>query len=108
MIHLSEQVKLAELGTELAIVKSHGQHTYLEEGPQGLLGSGENGYFFSGSWGALVIILGELGSKLIILGIKEALPESKKKKGKASILLDFLNFSSASGGASPPDPPLKF
>ena len=38
-------------------------------GPQGFLGSGENGYLFSGSWGALVIILGELGSKLIILGI---------------------------------------
>ena len=31
MIHLSEQVKLAELETEQVIVKSHGQHTYLEE-----------------------------------------------------------------------------
>ena len=29
MIHLSEQVKLAEL--EQLLVKSHGQHTYLEE-----------------------------------------------------------------------------
>ena len=37
--------------------------------PQGLWGSGENGYLFSGGWGALVIILGELVSKLIILGI---------------------------------------
>ena len=37
--------------------------------PQGFWGSGENGYLFSGDWGALVIILGELGSKLIILGI---------------------------------------
>ena len=37
--------------------------------PQGFWGSGENGYLFSESWGALVIILGELGSKLIILGI---------------------------------------
>ena len=39
--------------------------------PQGFLGSGENGYLFSGSWvpGALIIILGELGSKLIILRI---------------------------------------
>ena len=37
--------------------------------PQGFWGSLENGYLFSGSWGALVIILGELGSKLIILGI---------------------------------------
>ena len=38
-------------------------------GPHGVLGSGENGYLFSGSSGALVIILGELGSKLIILRI---------------------------------------
>ena len=38
-------------------------------GPQGFWGSGENGYLFSGSWGALIIIKGELGSKLIILGI---------------------------------------
>ena len=66
-------------------------------GPQGFCGSGENGYLFSGSWGALVIILGELGSKLIIFGIKGALPKSKKK-GKASILFDFLKISSASGG----------
>ena len=38
-------------------------------GPQGFGGSGENGYLFSGSWGALVIISGDLGSKLIFLGI---------------------------------------
>ena len=38
-------------------------------GLQGFWGSGENGYLFSGSWGALVIILGELGSKYIVLGI---------------------------------------
>ena len=37
--------------------------------PQVFWGSGENGYFVSGSWGALVIIFRELGSKLIILGI---------------------------------------
>ena len=37
--------------------------------PQGFWGSGENGYIFSGSWGALVIISGDLGSKLIFLGI---------------------------------------
>ena len=42
-------------------------------------GFGENGYLFSGSWGALVIILAELGSKLIILWIKGALPKSKTK-----------------------------
>ena len=33
------------------------------------LGAGENGYSFSGSWGALVIISEDLGSKLIVLGI---------------------------------------
>ena len=39
------------------------------DGPQGFWGSGDIGYLFSGSWGALVITLGELGGKLIILGI---------------------------------------
>ena len=38
-------------------------------GPQGFWGSGENGYLFSGSWGALVIIFRDLGSKLIVFGI---------------------------------------
>ena len=33
-------------------------------GPQGFWGSGEKGYLFSGSWGALLIILGELGANL--------------------------------------------
>ena len=37
--------------------------------PQGFWGSGEKGYLFSGSWGAQLIILGELGSKHILLGI---------------------------------------
>ena len=32
-------------------------------GPQGFWGSREKGYLFSGSGGALLIILGELGSK---------------------------------------------
>ena len=32
-------------------------------------GSGENGYLFSGSWEALVIIFRDLGSKLIVMGI---------------------------------------
>ena len=31
MIHLSEYAKLAELETQQVIVKSYGQHTYLEE-----------------------------------------------------------------------------
>ena len=38
-------------------------------GPQGFWESGENGYLFSGSWGALVIIFRHLGSKFIVLGI---------------------------------------
>ena len=44
-------------------------HKTLSWGPQGFWGSGEKGYLFSGSWGALLIILGELGSKHILLGI---------------------------------------
>ena len=43
------------------------------------MGSRMKGYLFSGSWVALVIILGELGSKLIVLGIKGALPKKVKK-----------------------------
>ena len=31
MLHLCEHVKLAELDTQQVIVKSYGQHTYLEE-----------------------------------------------------------------------------
>ena len=38
-------------------------------GPQRFWGSGENGYLFSGSGGAQVIIYRDLGSKLIVLGI---------------------------------------
>ena len=38
--------------------------------------------FLSGSYGALVIVLWDLGSKLIVLGIKGVLPKSKKKKLK--------------------------
>ena len=48
-------------------------------GPQRFWGSGENSYLFSGSWGALVIILGELGSKLIIWGYREPCQKCKKK-----------------------------
>ena len=35
-------------------------------GPYGFWGSEENGYLFSGSWEALVIILRDLVSKLIV------------------------------------------
>ena len=46
----------------------------LEMGPPlGFGGSGENGFLISGSWGALVIGFRDLGSKLIVLGIKGAL-----------------------------------
>ena len=37
------------------------------------------GYLFSVCRGALIIILAEMGNKLIVLGIKGALPKSKKK-----------------------------
>ena len=40
------------------MVSEH-MHCSKELDPQGVWGSGENGYLFSGSWGALVIILGE-------------------------------------------------
>ena len=46
----------------------------------------------------MVIILGELGSKLIILGIQGALPKSKKKYRKSSILFDFLKILLLLGG----------
>ena len=42
---------------------------HLRWGPQGFWESGENGYLFSGSLGALVIIFRDLGSKLIVLVI---------------------------------------
>ena len=76
-------------------------------GPQGFWGSGENGYLFSGSWGALVIIFRDLGSKLIVWGIKGALQKCKKKsplKRKAFISFDFFFKSSAPVG-KPPRPP---
>ena len=45
-------------------------------GPPGVWGSGENDLLFSRSWGALVIIFRDLGSKLIVLGIVGAQQES--------------------------------
>ena len=53
-------------------------HDNTPVGPQGFWGSGEEGHLFSGSWGALLIILGELGSKHILLGIWGVLLKSKK------------------------------
>ena len=42
-------------------------------------GSGDKGYLFSGSLGALVIIFRDLGSNLIVRGIKEALQKAKNE-----------------------------
>ena len=42
---------------------------HMQHRAPGVLGSEENGFLFSGSWGALVIIFRDLGSKLIVLGI---------------------------------------
>ena len=41
----------------------------LINGPQGFGGAGEKGYLFSGSWGALIIIYGELAHTFADLGI---------------------------------------
>ena len=80
--------------------------------PHGFRGSGENGYLFTGSWEALVIISRDLGSKFIVLGIWGALQKRKKfnlnnltLKEKPSFRFIFLKKSSASGG-KPPRPPL--
>ena len=76
-------------------------------GPPGVLGIwgewlfifrdlGSTGYYLRGA-GEQAQSFGYLGS-----------PAKKQKKGKASILFDFLKFSSASGGINPRDPPCKF
>ena len=72
--------------------------------PRGFGELGEKGYLFSGSWGALLIILGELGSKHILLGIKGALPKSKKNKYQASILFNSLKFCWLLGAIAPRPP----
>ena len=63
-------------------------------GPQEFWLSGEDGYLFSGIWGALVFIFRDLGSKLIVWGIQGALQKKSKKKshlkGKAFISFDFF------------------
>ena len=64
---------------------------------QGFSGSGDKGYLFSGSWEALVIIFRDLGSNIIVQGIKDALQKVKNEfkksnhKGKAYFSFDFLN-----------------
>ena len=49
--------------------KRHRAQTATRQQDLGPQGFGENGYLFLGSCGALVIILGDLGSKLLVLGI---------------------------------------
>ena len=80
----------------LSLIKDFCFHDFQSESlmrPQGMGGSGENGYLFSRSWGALVIIFRDLESKLINMGIKFALIKSFKKsqlKRKAFISFDFF------------------
>ena len=63
----------------------------INEAPRGFR---EKGYLFTGSWGALVIILRELEKQAFILGIKGALQKvknkCKKSQLKTSILLDLF------------------
>ena len=64
--------------------------------PQGIWGSGDNGYLFSGSWEALVNINRDLWSNLIVRWIWEALQKVKNKckkshlKEKTYISFDFF------------------
>ena len=49
--------------------KTHRAQTATRQQDLAPRGLGENSFFLSGSLGALVIILGDLGSKLIVLGV---------------------------------------
>ena len=60
---------------------------YIALRPPGGLGAGKMGYLFAGSWEALLIILGELGSKHILLGIQGALPKSKTYQASIYFIL---------------------
>ena len=81
-------------------------------GPRGFWGSGEKGSLFSGCWGALVIIFRELGSKLMVLGIKGALQKVKNKfinltlKERPPLCLIKKYLTSGVGGLLPPQTPL--
>ena len=52
-----------------AVSYQYGLFKLMLMGAPGVWGSWEKGYLLSGSWGALVIILGEKGSKLVVLWI---------------------------------------
>ena len=61
-------------------------------GPKGFWGSGENGYFFSGSWRTLEIIIGDLGSRLIVFVDLGSQAKKKKINFKNIILKENLHF----------------
>ena len=70
-------------------------------GPQGVWGSGENSYLFSGSWEALIIILGELGiglARLIEISVNRLLYKRKTiidmKIQNRLLLMDVLSIYS--------------
>ena len=64
----------------------------ISENPSGFGELGKKGYLFSGSWRALVFILGEPGSQLIVLGIWGALSKSKKKFRISHLKLKSFHF----------------
>ena len=71
--------------------------------PRGFAGAGE---LIVGSWGALVTILGELGSKQILLEIKGALRKTEEKQFQGFGKIRALFFR-ITGAQIPPtfDPP---
>ena len=69
MLKFTVHVTAVHLFTCVAKAVTSRRSRELKLGPQGFWGSGENGYLFSGSWGALVIIFRDLGSKIIVMGI---------------------------------------
>ena len=71
-------------------------------------GFGENGYLFSGSWGALVIIFRDLGSKFIVLGILGALQKSKKKNLTLKVKPSFCLIFSKKNLPQTPQTPLGY
>ena len=55
-LRLRKQCRVFKIGGHFEL---HKFPTLLLMGPQGFLVSGEKGYLFSGSWAALIFILGE-------------------------------------------------
>ena len=61
-------------------------------GSRGFGDLGRMAIYFQGAGEPLQFILGELGCKLIILGIKGALPKSKKNLENLNLMVFFLYF----------------